>query len=174
MNSFLKTKTMKTTIALFTLFLAQNCNQKDSKIGSQDDLPSPIEYVFFQKWVGGRQETGSGTDFEIKFKSDLPKGYVLSKLYFENKVSDFKSQGGTIYVANFFQKPNSPDMILDDDPKNEYGNQVPEDLKSQFNLQPNEAILEFTHAEKIEYYKLTKIKEKEFLAYPSAGPNNEN
>ncbi len=162
---------MKTIISLLTIFLAQNCNQKIPKMESQEKLPALIEYVFFQKWVGGLQEAGSGINFEIKFKSSFPKNYKLSKVYFEKKVADFGESKDNFYMAYFFSKPNSENMILDNDSEKEYGNKIPEDLNVKFDLKPNEAILEFTNGQKIEHYKLTKIKEKEFLAYPSAPPS---
>jgi hypothetical protein len=165
---------MKTIVLLFTIFLAQNCNQKTNEVKSQENLPAPIEYVFFQNWVGGRPETGSGTNFEIKFKSSFPKGYKLSRLFFGNKVSDIQMKGDSIYVAYFYRKPNLDNLNLDEDPKKEYGNQAPENPNSQFDLQPNEAILEFMNGQKMEHYKLTKIKEKEFLAYPTARPDNQD
>jgi hypothetical protein len=158
---------MKSIILFAMLFLTQNCNQKTVQVDSQDKLPAPIDYVHFQKWIGGQEQTGSGINFEIKFKTAFSANFVLKKVYFRNQEATFEAQDPTTFIARFSQKPNS-DLNLDSNPQKEYGNKVPEIAK--FKLQDDEAVLEF-HQDNIKgYFKITKIKEKELLAYPATRP----
>ncbi|WP_310555241.1 hypothetical protein [Flavobacterium sp.] len=162
---------MKTIIIIFSIFLAQNCNNKATQLQLQEKLPSAIESVYFQRWIGGRQETGSGINFHIQFKTALPNGVQLKKVYFQNNEADFEEKDPTTFVAYFKFKPKS-EIILDSDPKKEYGNKTPETNKLNSDLQPNEAILEFVKNEKVIKVKIQNIKEKELIAYPSARPRN--
>ena len=162
---------MKTIILLFSIFLTQNCNQKAGTMELQEKLPSAIEEVYYQKWIGGQEQTGSGIDFHIQFKSALPLNITLKKVYFQNQEAVFQSEDTINFTARFHQKPNS-DIILDSDPQKEYGNKPPEIKNKKTNIQPNEAILEFVKNDKSFKIKIQNIKEKELLAYPSAKPRN--
>lgn len=138
-------------------------------MGLQERLPAAIEYVFFERWVGGQELAGGGTNFEIKFKDILPQNYSLKKVYFQGEEASFESEKYNIYVARFYYRPNT-DLLLDEDPKKEYGNKAPDTTKPKFDLKPDEAILEFTNGSKTKHFKITKIVEKEMIAYPSAKP----
>ena len=162
---------MKTIILLFSIFLTQNCNQKAGTMELQEKLPSAIEEVYYQKWIGGQEQTGSGIDFHIQFKSALPKNTELKKIYFQNQEAVFQSDDTINFTARFHQKPNS-DIIMDSNPQKEYGNKAPEIRNKKTDIQANEAILEFIQNEKSFKVKIQNIKEKELLAYPSARPRN--
>jgi hypothetical protein len=160
---------MKTITLFLAIFFAQNCSQKAKMMDLQEKIPAAIEYVYFQRWVGGQELTGSGTNFEIKFKDRLPQNYRLKKVYFQNSEATFESDKYNIFVAHFYQKPKT-DIILEGDSKKEYANKVPETTKAKFELKPDEAILEFTNGSKTEQFKISKIEEREMIAYPSARP----
>ena len=53
-----------------------------------------------------------------------------------------------------------PDLILDANPENEYGNQPPIFQKQRFQIKSTEAFLEFIQKGKIKHYKFTNITEK--------------
>jgi hypothetical protein len=135
-------------------------------------LPYQIESVYFQKWIGGQEQTGSGINFYIQFKSPLPENKTLAKLYFQEKEGFFEKEDETHYIARFYSKPQNQELIMDGDSTKEYGNKAPEITKARFELQPNEAVLEFHNGNDIEHYKIVDVKEKELLAYPSTRPRN--
>ena len=163
---------MKTIIQFLVIFLTQNCNPKATTIESQEKIPAEILEVYFQKWIGGQEQTGSGTDFHIQFETTLPKDVELKKVYFQNNEANFEEQDKTTFVAHLKFKPKS-DIVLDSDPKKEYGNKAPEVKNKNLNLQPDEAILEFVKNKKVVKIKIQKIKEKEIVAYPSNRPAKE-
>ncbi len=135
-------------------------------------LPFATDEVYFQRWIGGQRLTGGGTEFYIKFKEPFSVNFFLKKVYFQGKEAPLEKKDETVYTANFVQRPKDSDLILDQNPANEYGNTAPEISKPKFKLIDNEAILEFEINKKIKFYKISNIKEKELLAYPSAKPRN--
>lgn len=156
-------------VLIFLLILNVSCSSK-KEVNTQ--LPYEIESVYFQKWMGGQEQTGSGINFYIQFKNPLPENKTLAKLYFQNKEGFFDKQDETHYTVRFYSKPQNQDLILDGDSTNEYGNKAPEITQPKFELQPNEAVLEFHNGNEIQHYKIVDIKEKELLAYPSSRPRN--
>mgnify|MGYP003413200854 FL=1 len=157
--------------ALFLLTISCSSNKEIN-----ENLPYPTENIYFQNWVGGQQQTGGGTNFHVKFKQALPTDVTLKKVYFLQKEASFDKNNGTTYTAHFFYKPSKTDLILDENPVNEYGNKAPEIKTSKtdfpFVLKEDEAILEFVVKNKTQLYKIKNIPEKELLAYPSARPRN--
>lgn len=135
-------------------------------------LPYEIESVYFQKWIGGQEQTGSGVNFYLTFKNPLPQNTTLEKLYFQNKEGVFERESDVKYVGRIYSKPQNQDVILDGNSQKEYGNKAPEITQPKFELQPNEAILEFRMGTEVRYYKIVDLKEKELLAYPSTRPRN--
>ena len=158
-------------IILLLLFISCSSNKEIN-----ENLPYPTENIYFQNWVGGQQQTGGGTNFHVKFKQALPTDVALKKVYFHQKEASFEKNNETTYTANFFYKPSKTDLILDENPANEYGNKAPEIKTSKtdfpFVLKDDEAILEFAVKNKTQLYKIKNIPEKELLAYPSARPRN--
>ncbi len=162
---------MKIVLIYLSLFISQTCNKKMSDSEILEQLPSVIETVYFQKWVAGQEESGSGTHFFIQFKTAFPKNIKIKKVYFQGQESDLQSEDDNIFTANFTNKPKQ-DRILHVDSEKEFGNKPPVISKSKYDLESNEAILEFEKDQKPFIFKLQKIKQKELLAYPSAKPRN--
>lgn len=160
---------MKRTILLSFILLQLSCATKQEFLINS---PSKIEDSYFQNWIGGQALTGGGTNLFLKFKTPLPQGILLSKVYFQEKEAEVEKRNETDYVARFIWKPNNANLIMDGETINEYGNKAPVITKTRFNLLPTEAVLEFHNNNEVEYYKIVAIKEKELLAYPSIKPRN--
>jgi hypothetical protein len=160
---------MKTLIILLFSLLLSSCATKQEY---KTSLPYEIESVYFQNWVGGQELTGGGTNLFLKFKTPLQQGVFLSKVYFQEKEIVPEKRNETDYVARYTWKPDNKEMIMDGESIKEYGNKVPEINKPRFNLLPTEAVLEFRNKNKVAFYKIVAIKEKELLAYPSTKPRN--
>jgi hypothetical protein len=155
-------------ILLFILSLFVSCStiaQKNQK------PPQEIEAVYFQHWSGGQEMTGSGTDFYIELKAPLAKDVVLSKIVFRNRETKLDKITDTKYVGHFYQRP---EVIVDENGNRNIVHKAPETVKTNYKLGENEARLEFVKNKKNGVFKITEIKEKELLAYPSAPPMNRN
>jgi hypothetical protein len=147
---------------LFTAFSNILSAQKLSK------PPQEIKAVYFQHWSAGVEMGGSGTDFYIEFKKPITKDIVLTKLYFNNRVTKLEKVSETMYIGHYFQRP---EMIIDENGNKNIVHKTPEtDLK--YNLKEKEAVIEFVKSKKNRIYKFKNIKEKEYLAYPSAPPKS--
>jgi hypothetical protein len=133
----------------------------------QTEFPQEIKSVYFQKWIGGQEETGSGTDFYIEFKKRLSKEIKLEKIYFRNQETNLEGVAENTFVAHFYQQKSIPDLILDSDSLKEYGNKAPVILKPKFDLKPNEAVLEYKKMDQPLFFKIVNPKEKPMIAYPS-------
>ena len=156
---------LKTTIFLLVATTFSFCSSK-KEITSK--TPSEIEEVYFQKWIGGQEFSGSGVDFHLKFKDQLPQDTKLTKVYFQNQEASFEKENETTFTAKFYSKSNL--IKVSDSIKTDL-NKI-ENEAFPFSLNPTEAILEFNNKNKIVHLKIVNIKEKELLAYPSAGPRN--
>ncbi|RXR20908.1 hypothetical protein EQG63_02935 [Flavobacterium amnicola] len=155
---------MKTLFLFFLTFLSlQNCANK-----MQEKFPVAIVEAYHQRWVAGVRGGGSGTSVYIGFEKALPQEIELKQLYFRNqlakanKISESEYNFSFVGTANF----DKGDELQSDVPSKAKANQPP------FAIKEDEAILEYTQKGEKKYFKITNLKEKEMLAYPSARPQN--
>ncbi|WP_298136090.1 hypothetical protein [Flavobacterium sp.] len=154
---------MKALYVLMTLVFISCSSQKEAK-----SLPFSTDEVYFQKWIGGQRLTGSGTDFYIRFKEPFSVNFKIKKLYFHGRELEVIKRNDSVFTASYSQRPNVDQELNETDGQIE----TPKVVKSKFELKNNEAILEFEQDSKTQFFKITNIKEKELLAYPSAKPRN--
>jgi hypothetical protein len=136
---------MKKLLYIQLLFLF-GCASKET---FQTQFPIPISHYFYE--VKGNQ-----TFFLIEFQQPITNEIKLEKLYFRNQTAAIKMISSQKAEAVFIK----PDLILDANPENEYGNQPPIPQKQRFQLNSTEAVLEFTQNGKIKHYKFTNVVEK--------------
>ena len=145
-------KHTKTIFFLFALqFLFAFCGSKE---GFPQKFPQEISTISFEKWMGGRQEAGSGTTIRIELKKPLSKNVHLEKIYFQGFETQIEQENETTFKASFYfnaiyRNPNSSNF----DSKN-------------FNLKQNEAVIEYQKNNKTFFYKCRNIKEIPMIAYP--------
>lgn len=155
---------MKVLITLLTLLFAEKCNEKEV----QTNLLQEIENVYFQNWVGGREETGVGTNLFIQFKSSLPKEIIFKKAYFKNQSATLENKDNNLFVAYF--RSQKTDLNLNGASEKEYGNLPPEISKYAKQLEADQTLIEYEIDGKVDTVIIKNIKEKEAIAYPSARP----
>ncbi|MFV8341606.1 hypothetical protein [Flavobacterium sp. XS2P39] len=126
----------------------------------QTEFPQEITSVYFYKWSDRQEETVSGIDFFIEFKKVLPKNIKLVKIHFRNQVSSIEEVSKNRFLAHFYQKNKQQDLILDSDSLKEYGNKAPIIVKPEFDLKPNEALLEYMENDKTKFFKIINPEEK--------------
>lgn len=135
-------------IALFNIFTF--CGTKQNLKAT---FPQEIASISFEKWTGGRRETGSGTTITIEFIKPLQKNIHLHKVYFQNQETEVLQENETKFKANFHsyavyrENPSS-----DSDSKN-------------FNLKDNEAVIEYHYKNKTCFYKCSNVKEIPMIMY---------
>ena len=156
----------KIVLLLFSLTLAScKCQKQTSNFKVAQEEVLKYEEIFYRRWVAGIQEAGSGINFYVVLKEPLTSEVILEKVQFESYVGLFIKQSDSVYIANI--KTNLNDLVLDEDPKNEYGNKPP-----VAKLKSKEANLYYQVNGKEVIHNFKNVKEKEMLAYPSMKPQN--
>ena len=98
----------------------------------------------------------------------------MDSVYFRGKAAKLEfSQDIAQYVGRFKTAVNQPkDIILSSDPKEEYANKIsPKEALILFDLEADECVISYKKENNIKYYKISNVKQKEPLNYPSAPPN---
>lgn len=163
-------------IVLFFSLSMVSCNCTKDSIANENEIIEkkevteqefklPLQEVYYQKWIAGVKGGGSGIDLYLELQKPLEKGVALEKVKFESYEAFFEKVSEKIYIAHI--KTTLNELVLDENPKKEYGNQAPVST-----LKPNEAIIFFTVNGKQLSQHIENVKEKELLAYPSSKPQN--
>ena len=127
--------------------------------GSNKDLQERAPAQFSEVYY---TYDSNGIELNIPVTSIQDQRISLDAVYFHGMKSTLmqSEEKPNLYVANF--RMGSGDMVMHEDPKEEYGNKPPQlPEKSPFSIDDDEAILVFTQDDQIKYYKLTGIVEKE-------------
>jgi hypothetical protein len=144
--------------------------------------PFVIENPTSQKWIGGKEESGTGLEVILPITQIMDENVSFQHLYFRNQITILKIEiidGKRFAIAKVHtQKTQMPDIIMHADPKKEVGNHPPS-LKNKtvtafpYELKNDEAVLSYIEEDgkKVKYTKITGIKEKQPLLY-SSKPRN--
>lgn len=163
------------TYSLAMLMLMGTFSQCSTAQKLQNDLPVALGEVYFQQWISGIQDGGSGINLFIPVttKSDI----ILDSAYFRTQVKKLEVKTGTqLYVGRFDSAFNQPkyDIILSSDPKEEYSNQMPsKTINIPFELKDDECVVSYKKEGETLYFKISNITQKATLNYPSAPPNRQ-
>ena len=153
-------KYKKIGITLFALTFSStlfSCNT--TEIVAQDNIQS----ASYQTWVAGVRGGGSGINFNVEFKSELPSNIELKKVIFRGYEVPFDKQDNLHFQA-MIKTPGNQQKFEGDD------SQIYTSPKNALTLADNEAILIFTKDGKEYQQKITNVIEKPSLEYPSAKP----
>ena len=154
------------------LFACYSCaGGKDTGYSFEQEPPFTLGAVYYQDWVAGVREGGSGTHVHITIDS-YAEDVVILDIFFSNKKE--KAQNSPQYIdqyVGYFKNEARPDIVMDGDPVKEAQNTPPEAFP--FQLKNNEAVLSYLHKDEVKYVKISNMERKPMLAYPSAR-NDEN
>ena len=148
---------MKNYISILFLILVTSCSSQDKVIKESAIVAS------YQGWVAGVRGGGSGINFYIDLKSELPANIELKKLIFRGYEVPFEKQDNLHFQA-MIKTPSNQEKIKGDD------TQIYTSPKNALTLADNEAILIFLKNGKEYQQKITNVTEKPALEYPSAKP----
>lgn len=107
------------------------------------------------------QNTQTGFELYIPIKTLQTKNVSLENVYFRGRKASVQihPQHSGIYYAQFETAKN--DMIMSSDHKEEYGNKAPVKMeKFPFDLDQDEAVIEFSQDGKMKYYKIEGITDR--------------
>ncbi|TVZ26270.1 hypothetical protein JM83_1224 [Gillisia sp. Hel_I_86] len=138
------------SISLVTILFASCAGNN----GLQEKEPATMDSAYYTT-------KGEEITFYIPVTAIQSNRVSLDEVYFRNKKANLTTSPDKpgVYMATF--QMAKPDMIMSSDPKEEYGNKLPQKTeKMDFELKDDEAILIFTQNSKVKYYKLTGVKER--------------
>jgi hypothetical protein len=138
--------------------------------------PFTVDRPTVQYWSGGREESGSGMEFQARWNPKDPGEIRLDSLFFRGhilKLAVQETETGFLMTASRSSSGIvKPDYIMHADSTHEVGNQPPQplsDVKSfPFDLNPDAAVISyFLKGEKTKFYtKISGIREKQPKNYP--------
>ena len=170
MNLF-KTWTSSFFVSVVLITFYSCAGGKDAGYSFEQEPPFTLGTVYYQDWVAGVREGGSGTNVHISIDS-YTDDVVIKNIFFSNKIQKAQNSPQNVdqYVG-YFKNKGRPDIVMDGDPLKEAQNIPPEAFP--FQLKNNEAVLSFLHNNEVKYVKITNMERKPMIAYPSA-KNDEN
>ena len=145
--------------------------QNESAPTFKKNPPFTLKSSYYQDWVAGIEEGGSGTRVFFTFDR-LRENVVLKEIFYKNMKTEAKTSSNMRmqYKGEFKEVPR--DFIMDSDPMKEAENKFVSAFP--FNLAPNECVFSYTFKNELYYYKIENMERKESLAYPQGNPNRDN
>lgn len=141
------------------LTVLMNCN---SSKNIPEKQPFAIETATYQNWYGGREGV-RGVNIKIRMATKQFNVTFLV-IYYLNKHSAINTKllKDRIELTANINTSNRNERILNANPRNEYGNKAPKQLKYP-DLKENEAVLEYKLNDKLAFIKITLKKEKDLF-----------
>jgi hypothetical protein len=150
---------MKNYVSLLFLILVTSCSSQDKIIKKSAIVAS------YETWVAGVRGGGSGINFYLELKSELPSNVELKKVIFRGYEVSFEKQDNLHFQAMIKTSGNQQKFEGDD-------SQIYTSPKNALTLAENEAILVFSKNGKEIRQTIKEVKERPMLLYPSAKPKN--
>lgn len=119
----------------------------------------------YETWVAGVRGGGSGINFYLELKSELPSNVELKKVIFRGYEVSFEKQDDLHFQAMIKTSGNQQKFEGDD-------SQIITSPKNALTLAENEAILIFLKSGKEIRQTIKEVKERPMLLYPSTKPKN--
>ncbi|UGS23535.1 hypothetical protein [Flavobacterium channae] len=148
---------MKKILPLLLMMIISSCSCQE-KIVNESRVSA-----FYQGWTAGVRGGGSGINFNLELKKELPSNVQLKKLVFKGYEVPFDKQDDLHFMAMIKTEANQ--QKFEGDNSQSYSSP-----KSSIKTKDNEAILIFTKDGKEYQQKITNVVEKPALEYPSAKP----
>lgn len=167
-------KTIAIILTLPILILSfSNCGgakTDDSKLSFEQNPPFKISEAYYQNWIAGTKEGGSGTNVHTVF-SEMDADVVIQNIYFRNHILEAKSNlNEPKKYVGYLTNETQRDIVMDADPMKEAQNS-PSTI-FPFQLEENQAVIEYWFGGKKNYYKIENLSQKEMIPYPQANPNS--
>lgn len=162
-------KPIKVISSIFSLsvilFGLSSCaGGKETGFSFDPEPPFTLGVVYYQDWVAGVKEAGSGTNVYVTIDGYVDD-MVIMDIYFRNKKLKAQNspQNRDQYIG-YLKNGSRLDIIMDIDPVKESQNLPPEAFP--FQLEEDEAVLSYLHNDEVKFLKISKIEQKPMIAYP--------
>lgn len=132
----------------------------------QNEAPFTINEKVWFKWAGGKKGTQGTT---IKLVGNLEStSLYFSNIYFQNhKYNVVPEINGTKFTLIGNRSNLKEDLTMSGNSVDEYGNKPPKlDSDFPFDLQKDEAVIEYSINQQTYFYKVTGVKQLETVFYP--------
>ena len=131
-----------------------------------DDIqPVAVKQAYYQEWVAGIKEGGTGINLYIPLTEEQ-SDWNLEYAYFQgHKIQLNKKPNENVYVGRH-QNEVEEDLIMSGNPKDEYANKVPKTDKIPFDIQGDQCVIAYSKDGKEGYFKIEKLTKKQMEAYP--------
>lgn len=167
---------MKTIAIILTLpillFSLTNCGGTQTANDQKSLVQNPpfkISETYFQDWVAGVKDGGSGTNVHI-ILSEIEPDVVIQNIYFRNQI--LKAKNTTVepnHYVGYLLNSNQRDLVMDVDPMKEAQNTPANEFP--FKLETNQAVVEYLFNGTKNYYKITSLSQKDMIPYPQTNPH---
>lgn len=169
-------KNIKTILLLLTVPLVllsfSNCGgaqNNNGKMTLEQNPPFKISDAYYQNWVAGVKEGGSGTNVHLAF-SEMDPDVVIQNIYFRNHKLEAKgNRNEPKHFIGYLKNEAQRDLIMNADPMKEAQNTPSKAIP--FQLGDNQVVVEYWFGGRKNYYKIENLTEKEMIPYPQANPN---
>lgn len=151
---------MKNLIVVFFVGFIVSCGSVN-KAEAQSEIK--VAEASHQSWVAGVRGGGSGINFYLELKTELPTNIQLKKVIFRGYEVPFEKQDNLHFQAMIKTPGNQQKHDDDNSP-------IFTSPKNNTKLKDNEALLIYLKNGKEYQQKITNVIEKPALEYPSARP----
>ncbi|MGB3590892.1 MAG: hypothetical protein WBA16_04335 [Nonlabens sp.] len=134
---------------------------------------SDVEQAYYEKWVGGAPRSGTGSI--LYFPTSILDGGEVTMVHFNGATStqiDYHGTDQKMMSARFVSGlGNRNDLVMDNDAVQESKNIAPDLSPSPYQLKDGEAVLVVNSSGRSSRIKITGIKYKNTVQYPSMPRN---
>ena len=159
---------MTRILSFLTITVLMACaggRNNESLYAFESDPPFEVGEGYFQKWVAGTPEGGSGFHLEVYIR-DIRQDLTIEKLYFRKMVSDARQDQTDIdRYKGYFKHAEGRDVVMSSDATLEAQNTPPAPFP--FDLENDQAVLSYKLGGEIYFVLLESLEERPELAYPS-------
>lgn len=131
--------------------------------------PFTVTSAKHQKWIGGKPGSG-GKLVTIELTETVSNNISFDSIYFNEEAVrvSVNTLDGKTTISGRFSTNSYKDrpLIIDADPKKEFGNRIPNiKQKLPFELAKGECVISYTINDKKHYYKLEKLSKGKMIIH---------
>lgn len=142
-------------VSLMAALILMNCNNLKISKKAPFTIDKAIVIIHNDSTIG------KGKLLTVQLKDPLAMNIEMDSVYFDNKIHKIiaKAPDRKEFEAFFPDNVFENDLILDSDPRKEFGNKPPQNkVKIPFKLPENQCVISYRHKGKTHYYQFELSK----------------